>query len=141
MGYNKFKWWRQGPKKRPLSQTAHIFDKIQNGDFDLSEFFVQAFDARKKANRAYEHAYKKYGGDSNSDRLEIARDASRMDRVRALKLEFEGELDEMRILNSLRNELQKKFGIDVWNEMMNEKPMDLEELYNYYYQKSLELKK
>jgi hypothetical protein len=64
-----------------------------------------------------------------------------MDRVRALKLEFEGELDEMRILNSLRNELQKKFGIDMWNEMMNEEPMNLEELYNYYYQKSLELKK
>jgi hypothetical protein len=137
MGYNKFKWWRKGARKKPLSSNAHLYDKIVNGDFDISEFFQQAFAARKKANRAYELAYKKYGGNSDFDRCESARDASRMDRVRALKLEFEGELDEIRILNSLRNELQKKFGVDVWDEMMNESPMDLDELYNYYYQKSI----
>lgn len=137
MGYNKFKWWRNGARKKPLSSNAHLYDKIVNGDFDISDFFKQAFEARKKANRAYELAYKKYGGNSDFDRCESARDASRMDRVRALKLEFEGELDEIRILNSLRSELQKKFGVDVWDEMMNESPMDLDELYNYYYQKSI----
>ena len=137
MGYNKFKWWRNGARKEPLSFNAHLYDKIVNGDFDISDFFKQALAARKKANRAYELAYKKYGGSSNSDRCESSRDASRMDRVRALKLEFEGELDEIRILNSLRSELQKKFGIDVWDEMMDESPMDLDELYNYYYQKSI----
>jgi len=141
MGYNKFKWWRRGPKKRPLSQNSHLFDKIQNGDFDISQFFVDAIKARESAKKAYDNAYKKYGGRDESSRRQSALDAGKMHRVRALKLEFEGELDEIRILNSLRIELHKKFGVDVWDEMMNEEPMDLEELYNYYYQKSLELKK
>ena len=60
MGYNKFKWWRNGARKEPLSFNAHLYDKIVNGDFDISDFFKQALAARKKANRAYELAYKKY---------------------------------------------------------------------------------
>ena len=78
MSYNKYKWWRRGARKSPLSQNAHLFDKIQNGDFDLSEFFIQAMESREKANRAYELAYKNYGGREEGGRLEAAERASKM---------------------------------------------------------------
>jgi hypothetical protein len=61
-----------------------------------------------------------------------------MHRVRALKLEFEGEIDEIRILNELRSQLQTKFGVDLWDEMMEEEPMSIEELYDYYSQYCIE---
>jgi hypothetical protein len=138
MSYNKYKWWRRGARKSPLSQNAHLFDKIQNGDFDLSEFFIQAMESREKAGRAYELAYKNYGGREESGRLDAAERASKMHRVRALKLEFEGEIDEIRILNELRSQLQTKFGVDLWDEMMEEEPMSIEELYDYYSQYCIE---
>jgi len=62
----------------------------------------------------------------------MARQAAKMKNVRALKLDDEGHKDEFRILKQLRDELQLQFGFDLWDEMMEQPPMNLEELYDYY---------
>ena len=126
MGYNPFRWYTKGKKKR-LPQNAHLFDKIQNGDFDYSYYFTEAEEARKEYSSIFQRVMKETGGDYS-----MSRDAARMKNVKALKLDEEGHKDEQRILYELRTSLREQFGFDLWDKMMNEGPMDLEELYDYY---------
>lgn len=126
MGYNPFRWYTKGKKKR-LPQSAHLFDKIKNGDFDYSYYYTEAEEARNEYSSIFQKVMKETGDDYS-----MARDAARMKNVRALKLDEEGHKDEQRILHELRNELRESFGFDLWDKMMNEDPMDLEELYDYY---------
>jgi len=125
MGYNPFKWYTKGKKKR-LAPSAHLFDKIQNGDFDYSHYFTEAEAARKEYASIFQQTMKETGTYS------MARQAAKMKNVRALKLDDEGHKDEFRILKQLRDELQLQFGFDLWDEMMEQPPMNLEELYDYY---------
>ena len=39
MAYNPFQWWTSHIKNKRLSSKAHLFDKIQNKDFDYSNYF------------------------------------------------------------------------------------------------------
>ena len=126
MGYNKFRWYTKGKKKR-LTPSAHLFDKIQNGDFDYSHYYTEAEAARQEYASIFQKVMKETGDDYS-----MARSAARMKNVRALKLDEEGHMDEFRILKQLRESLQLEFGFDLWDEMMNEPPMDLEELYDFY---------
>ena len=48
MSYNPFRWYTKGKKKR-LPQSAHLFDRIQNGDFDYSHYYTEAEAARSRA--------------------------------------------------------------------------------------------
>jgi len=53
---------------------------------------------RNNSQKAYEETYKNYGGTDEKNRIEAALEASRMKRVKALKLELEAARDEeMRI--------------------------------------------
>ena len=36
MGFNPFKWYTKGKKKR-LPQSAHLFDKIKNAQYEYEE--------------------------------------------------------------------------------------------------------
>ena len=47
MGYNPFRWYTKGKKKR-LPINAHLFDKIKNGDFNYSHYYKEAESARKE---------------------------------------------------------------------------------------------
>lgn len=125
MGYNKFRWFTKGKKKR-LPQSAHLFDRIQNGDFDYSHYFTEAEEARNEYSSIFQQVMKETGTYS------MARQAAKMKNVRALKLDMEGHKDEFNILKQLREELYNEFGFDLWDDMMSEPPMDLEELYDYY---------
>lgn len=131
MGYNPFRWYTKGKKKR-LPQSAHLFDKIQNGDFDYSYYFTEAEEARKEYSSIFQRVMKETGNDYAQ-----ARHEARMKNVKALKLDEEGEKDEFRILKELRDSLQVQFGFDLWDKMMEEDPMDLEELYDYYCQEKM----
>jgi hypothetical protein len=57
--------------------------------------------------------------------------------VRALKLDEEAFNDEQKMLWSLKNELRDEFGFCLWDKMMAEEAMDLEELYDYYCQEKM----
>ena len=125
MGYNPFQWWRTNKKKR-LPQSAHLFDKIQNGDFDYSHYYAEAGAVRERAASTFQKVMEETGT------YGMARQAARMDNVRAMKLDEDAHRHEFTLLKELRDELHKEFGFDLWDEMMESDPMDLEELYDFY---------
>jgi hypothetical protein len=125
MGFNPFKWYTKGKKKR-LAPSAHLFDKIQNGDFDYSHYYTEAEEARKEYASLFQKTMDETGD------YAMARSAAKMKNVRALKLDEEAFNDEQKMLWSLKNELEEEFGFCLWDKMMKSKQMDLEELYDFY---------
>ena len=125
MGFNPFKWYTKGKKKR-LPQSAHLFDKIQNGDFDYSHYYTEAEEARKEYSSLFQKTMDETGD------YAMARTAAKMKNVRALKLDEEAFKDEQKMLWSLKNELQEEFGFCLWDKMMNRRAMDAEQLFDFY---------
>ena len=86
---NKFRWWTKGRPNKPLKSTAPLLLKIRNGDFDYSYMFSEARLVRESAEMAYENTYKNYRGTDDKNRNEVAMEAGRMKRIKAIKLELE----------------------------------------------------
>jgi hypothetical protein len=134
MGYNPFRWWTKGRPNKPLKSEAPLLLKIRNGDFDYSYMFSEAKMMRETSESAYNEAYKNYGGTDQRNREQAAIEASRMKRVKAIKLELEAGRDEEMILWKLRMELKKEFGKDLWDKAMERQrgKGTLEDLYWWY---------
>ena len=134
MAYNKFRWWTKGRPNKPLKADAPLLLKIRNGDFDYSYMFNEAASQRASAEEAYNQTYKNYGGTDEKNRQEAALEASRMKRVKAIKLELEAGRDEEMILWKLRGELTKEFGKDLWEKSLERQrgKGTLEDLYWWY---------
>ena len=134
MAYNKFRWWTKGRPNKPLKSEAPLLLKIRNGDFNYSYMFAEATEMRNTATKAYEQTYSNYGGTDEKNRIEAALEASRMKRIKALKLELEAAKDEEKILWNLRQELKKEFGKDLWDKAMERQrgKGTLEDLYEWY---------
>jgi len=134
MSYNKYRWWTKGRVKKPLPTNAPLLLKIRNGDFNYSYMFAEATEMRNTAIKAYEQTYNNYGGTDERNRIDAALEASRMKRVKALKLELEAGVDEEKILWNLRQELKKEFGKDLWDKAMERQrgKGTLEDLYEWY---------
>lgn len=140
MGYNPYRWWTKGKKHKPLKADAPLLLKIRNGDFGYSEMFSEAKQMRETEQNAFEQTYKNYAGNDERNRLDAALEASRMKRLKAIKLELEAALDEERILQKLRLELKAEFGKDLWDKAMERQrgKGTLEDLY-YWYKKQSKL--
>lgn len=134
MGYNKFRWFTKGRPNKPLKEDAPLLLKIRNGDFGYSYMFDEARDVRKTAILASENAYKNYGGTDIKNRNEVASEAGRMKRIKAIKLELEAFANENRILWKLQGDLKKEFGKDLWDKAMELKRgfKTIEDLYWWY---------
>ena len=132
MGYNRFKWWTRKKKNKPFPEYYPLAEKIKNGDYDYSYMFSEAMEVRESAQKAYQQTYDNYGGTDEKNRIEVSLDASRMKRLRALKLELEAHKDEQMILWKLRRDLEKTFGKDLWEEALEKVDGDLMDLYSYY---------
>lgn len=134
MAYNKFRWWTKGRVNKPLKADAPLLLKIRNGDFDYSYMFGEALEMRQSAKKAYDDTYKNYGGSDENNRKEVALEAGRMKRLKAIKLELEANKDEQTILWKLQMELKKEFGKDLWDKAMqrNRGNGSLESLYLWY---------
>lgn len=134
MAYNKFRWWTKGRPNKPLKSEAPLLLKIRNGDFNYSYMFAEATEMRNTATKAYEQTHSNYGGTDEKNRIEAALEASRMKRIKALKLELEAAKDEEKILWNLRQELKKEFGKDLWDKAMERQrgKGTLEDLYEWY---------
>ena len=141
MAYNKFRWFTKGRPKKPLKEDAPLLLKIRNGDFDYSYMFNEARDVRKTAILASENAYKNYGGTDIKNRNEVAMEAGRMKRIKAIKLELEAFANENRILWKLQGDLKKEFGKDLWDKAMELKRgfKTIEDLYWWYKRKVKEV--
>ena len=134
MSYNKFRWWTKGRPNKPLKADAPLLLKIRNGDFDYSYMFSEAEIMKQTAQKAYDDTYKNYGGTDERNRIEVSLDASRMRRLKAIKLELEANSDENKILWKLQTELKKEFGKDLWEKAMERQrgKGTIEDLYWWY---------
>ena len=134
MAYNKYRWWTKGRPNKPLNADAPLLLKIRNGDFDYSYMFNEAVEMRESAKQVYDLTYKNYGGTDEKNRVEAALEASRMRRVKALKLELEGGREEQITLWKLQMELKKEFGKDLWEKSLERQrgKGTLEDLYMWY---------
>ena len=134
MGYNPFRWWTKGRPNKPLKAETPLLLKIRNGDFDYSYMFSEAKQMRETSESAYNQAYNNYGGTDQKNREQAALEASRMKRIKAIKLELEAGRDEEMILWKLRMELKKEFGKDLWEKSLERQrgKGTLEDLYWWY---------
>jgi len=96
--------------------------------------FSEAKEMRETAEKTYEQTYKNYAGNDERNRVDAALEASRMKRVKAIKLEIEADKDENQILFKLRKELEKEFEKDLWDKAMDRQrgKGTLEDLYEWY---------
>ena len=138
MAYNKFRWYTKGRPNKPLHSDAPLLLKIRNGDFDYSYMFSESVQVREFAKTEYELTYKNYGGTNEKNRIDASLEASRMKRIKAIKLELEAFADENRILWKLRKELKQEFGKDLWEKSLERQrgKGTLENLY-YWYKKQV----
>jgi len=134
MGYNKYRWFTKGRPNKPLREDAPLLLKIRNGDFDYSYMFGEARDTRQSAKLVSETAYKNYRGTDDKNRNEVALEAGRMKRIKAIKLELEAFANENKILWKLQGDLKKEFGKDLWDKAMETKRgfKTIEDLYWWY---------
>jgi hypothetical protein len=132
MGYNRYRWWTKGKRNKPLPEHYPIAEKIKNGDYDYSYMFGEAKEMKDTAQKVFQQTWDNYGGTDQQNRKEVALDASRMKRLKAIKLELEAHKDEQKILWKLRHDLQKVFGVDLWDEAVEKVDGDLMDLYTYY---------
>jgi hypothetical protein len=137
MGYNKYRWFTKGRPNKPLKEDAPLLLKIRNGDFGYSYMFGEARDTRQSAKLASENAYKNYRGTDDKNRNEVAMEAGRMKRIKAIKLELEAFANENKILWKLQGDLKKEFGKDLWDKAMELKRgfKTIEDLYWWYKKK------
>jgi hypothetical protein len=138
MGYNPYRWWTKGRPNKPLKADAPLLLKIRNGDFDYSYMFNEAVQMREAAKHEYNITYKNYGGNDEKNRVEVALEAGRMKRLKAIKLELEANKEEQMLLWKLRSELTKEFRKDLWDKAMERSrgKGTLEDLYWWYYKNS-----
>ena len=96
--------------------------------------FSEANEMKDTSQKTYEQAYNNYGGTDEKNRQEAALEASRMKRIKAIKLELEAGKDEEMILWRLKMELKKEFGKDLWEKSLERQrgKGTLEDLYWWY---------
>lgn len=132
MAYNKFRWWSRKKRNKPLPVMAPLYDKIKNGDYDYSYMFAEADEVRESAKKVYDDSYKNYGGSDEKNRIDVSLEASRMKRLRAIKLQLEAHKDEQKILLKLEKDFQNVFQLNIWDEAVEKCGGDLMSLYDYY---------
>lgn len=103
LNYNRFFWWRRWTNRRkPLHNSAPLWDKILNGDLDYSHYKLQAMYCE------YEMNDKEKLSIDPSHYIEL----TRTDRLRRKKLLEDYNKDETEKLKTIRNEFCKEFRMD-----------------------------
>jgi hypothetical protein len=133
MAYNKFRWFTK-QRKRKLPKSRPLLERIQNGDYDYSIYFDEVKQVQREADKIYNDVMKNALIIDENQKRNEALDSSRMKRVRALKLMEEADKDEKRILQELKEELTKEFGVDLWDKAMKRQrgKGTVEDIYMWY---------
>ena len=134
MGYNKFRWYTNGRRKKPLKKSEPLLLRIRNGDFEYSPFFDEVKVVRAEGKKIYDDYMKTTFISDIIDRKEEALKRSKMKRVKALKLMEEGDKEEKKRLRELRLELEKEFEKDLWDKSLERQrgKGTTEDLYWWY---------
>lgn len=134
MGYNPYRWWTRGTKKRnrPLPHHYPLAQRIGNGDYNLHPLMEEWIDEKEKYKVDVQKCLDEYKGDTSAGRYEYMRDRTRMQNLRVLKLAEESHKKETELLFRLRQELKQAFKIDLWDEAVENCDGDIKEFYEYY---------
>ena len=120
--YNQFYWWRRFKSRETLHPYRPLFDKIKNGDYEMSDYHYQA----------------KYELELLEEKLVNVKDPERQHELRGLSMERHRRLmndfekDETKILNDMKKDFRLTFGISEKSleKYMEECDGDLMCLYN-----------
>lgn len=134
MGYNKFRWFTNGKRKKPLPKSSPLLLRIRNGDFEYSPYFDEAKKERAMGKKIYDEYMKTTLISDYTERQNEALQRSKMKRVKALKLEAVGDEEENKRLIALKEALTKEFGKDLWDNAMERQrgKGTTEDLYWWY---------
>ena len=120
--YNQFYWWRRFKMRETLHPYKPLYDKIKNGDYEMSDYFYQA-------KYELELLDEKLVGINDVKARHEATGLS-MERYRRLMNDY--EKDETKILQQLKKDFKTVFGVseDELDRYMEECDGDLMCLYN-----------
>lgn len=134
MGYNPFRWYTNGKRKKPLKKSEPLLLRIRNGDFEYSPYFDEVKMVRMEGEKIYDDYMKTtFIADINERKAE-ALSRSKMKRVKALKLMEEGAKEENKRLRELRLALETEFEKDLWDKSLERQrgKGTTEDLYWWY---------
>lgn len=134
MGFNRFRWWTYSKKPKKLKKSAPLIEKIRHGDYDLSIYLQDVPLAEKDYEERYQKAADEYDTTDEFAKHSHAHAQARKRNEARLKLLEEGTVDELKTLKRLRNDLEKEFGEDLWDEATSvETGLEtVEDIYDYY---------
>tara|TARA_B100000900_G_scaffold343176_1_gene306799 strand:- start:598 stop:1059 length:462 start_codon:yes stop_codon:yes gene_type:complete len=134
MGYNKFRWYTKGKRKKPLKKSEPLLLRIRNGDFEYSPFFDEVKEVRAEGQKIYDDYMKTTLISDWNERHSEALSRSKMKRVKALKLMEEGDKEENKRLRELRLALEIEFEKDLWDKSLEKQrgKGTTEDLYWWY---------
>lgn len=122
--YNRFHWWRSYvEKKKPLSNRAHLRDRILNGDFDFGPYKFEAEVVEHKINEKYRELFEDQGRYIEETSL---------DRARRKRLLEDFEADEKRKLDELAKSFSDLIGLSK-EEILDELADYSDTLIEFYY--------
>lgn len=140
MGKSKWNWWRRHSKRQPLDPKqalkgkSFLLQQIEHGDFDYSEYRIQALEELVMCEEAKKQLASSWicGPDSLRDRLD---ELDRKYIKRYNKLMQDHDREENKMLHELKESLIKEFGIDTWDEALDQVDGgNLKDLYYTYRQ-------
>ena len=134
MGYNKFRWFTKGRRKKPLPKSSPLLLRIRNGDFEYSPYFDEVKEVRAEGQKIYDDYMKTSLISDWNERHSEALSRSKMKRVKALKLMEEADKEEKKRLVELRNALEVEFEKDLWDKSLERQrgKGTTEDLYWWY---------
>ena len=86
MGYNPYRWYTNGKRKKPLKVSEPLLLRIRNGDFEYSPYFREADDNEKLYNKMYNHFMETSLIVDMNDRKVEAHEFAKMKRIKQNKL-------------------------------------------------------
>jgi hypothetical protein len=134
MAYNKFRWYTNGRRKKPLKKSEPLLLRIRNGDFEYSPYFDEAEKMKEEGLQMVEFLMKNLKISNQSERYQEAIERTKMKRVKRLKLMEVGDEEEKKRLRELRLELEKEFDKDLWDKSLERQrgKGTTEDLYWWY---------
>lgn len=140
MGKSKWNWWRRHSKRQPLDPKqalkgkSFLLQQIEHGDFDYSEYRAQALEELAMCKRDMLKLVTtwNYGKGSLDEKLD---ELERKYIKRHNKLMQDHDREENKMLHELKESLIKEFGMDVWDEALEQVDGgNLKDLYYTYRQ-------
>lgn len=136
---SRFNWWRRHKSKAKLQRKdalkgkSFLLQQIRHGDYDHSDYKRQAQDELRRCEVELQAFVSKYKGDKPTQEYKYL-EIERSYRKRYNKLMEDYHWEEASILVNLKLALIKDFGVDIWDEVMEEAlKQDIEDLESVYF--------